>query len=449
MPPKPERTLVVIDDDRLLCDTVRHGLIGLGVRVLTAHSGAEGLRLCAERPVDVVLLDQKLPDGDGISFCGPLLERNESAKIIFITAFPSFENAVQAIKVGAYDYLSKPFELGELSLTVNQALRTIDLEHVAQVQQYQGRRDSDRSVLWGGLPEVRRLVGLAAANAAPVLITGQTGTGKTLVAKAIHFQGHGADKAFIAVNCAAIPENLMEAELFGYEKGAFTGAVATVKGLFEMADGGTLFLDEIGEMPLHLQSKLLGALDDQQIRRLGGRTLKAVHARIITATNTDLATAVRERRFREDLYYRLSVMHIAVPPLRERLEDLPELCRGFISQIAPDQVLRLEAEELAALGAYAWPGNVRELRNIIERAILVRSSNSIYPSRLLGPALHADQPPNPTVAAAGPRPLEAVEREHIRATLCHFNGNQTHAAKALGISRSTLVRKLKRLGFSD
>ncbi|MBI5896004.1 MAG: sigma-54-dependent Fis family transcriptional regulator [Desulfobacterales bacterium] len=441
--------MVVIDDDRLLCDTVRHGLNGIGVQVLTAHSGAEGLRLCAERPVDVVLLDQKLPDGDGIAFCGPLLERKESAKIIiFITAYPSFENAVQAIKVGAYDYLSKPFELGELSLAVRQALRTLDLEHVAQVQHYQGKRESDRSVLVGELQEVRHLVALAASNAAPVLITGETGTGKTLVAKAIHFQGQGADQAFIAVNCAAIPENLMEAELFGYEKGAFTGAVATVKGLFEMADGGTLFLDEIGEMPTHLQSKLLGALDDQHIRRLGGRTLNPVHARIITATNTDLAAAVRERRFREDLYYRLGVMHIPVPPLRARLDDLPELCRCFSSQIARDQEIRLEADEIAALRVYPWPGNVRELRNIIERAILVRTSATIRPSCLLGSALQAAPPPdNPGKAAAVPRPLEAMEREHIHATLRHFNGNQTHAAKALGISRSTLVRKLKTLGL--
>jgi DNA-binding NtrC family response regulator len=439
---------VVIDDDRLLCDTVRHGLNGLGLQVLTAHSGADGLRLCAERPVDVVLLDQKLPDGDGINFCGPLLERCEGAKVIFITAFPSFENAVQAIKVGAHDYLSKPFEVGELSLAVRQALRTLDLEHMAQVQHFQGKREGDRAILVGELTEVRRLVSLAAANASPVLITGETGTGKTLVAKAIHFQGKGVDRAFIAVNCAAIPENLMEAELFGYEKGAFTGAVATVKGLFEMADNGTLFLDEIGEMPTHLQSKLLGALDDQQIRRLGGRTAKPVHARIITATNADLAQAVRARRFREDLYYRLGVMHIALPPLRSRLEDLPELCRCFIAQIAPDPEVRLEGDELAALRAYAWPGNVRELRNVLERAILVRTGKTIHPSRLLGRGIESIPAAGPTPASAGPRPLEAVEREHIAAALRHFNGNQTHAAKALGISRSTLVRKLKTLGIS-
>ncbi len=440
---------MVIDDDRLLCDTVRHGLDGQGVQVLTAHSGAEGLRLCAQRTVDVVLLDQKLPDGDGIRFCQPLLEHNESIKIIFITAYPSFENAVQAIKVGAYDYLSKPFALGELNLAVRQALRTLDLEHVAQVQHFQRRRESDRAVLVGRLPEVRRLVALAAANAAPVLITGETGTGKTLVAKAIHFQGQGADKAFIAVNCAAIPENLMEAELFGYEKGAFTGAAATVKGLFEMADGGTLFLDEIGEMPPHLQSKLLGALDDQQIRRLGGRTLNPVHARIITATNADLAAAVRERRFREDLYYRLGVMHIPLPPLRERLEDLPELCRSFLSQITPDQPVRLAIEEIEALRAYPWPGNVRELRNILERSVLVRASTAIQPSCLLGTAICNQTPINRANAAISiPRTLEQVEREHILATLRHFNGNQTHAAKALGISRSTLVRKLKCLGLN-
>jgi DNA-binding NtrC family response regulator len=437
---------VIIDDDRLLCDTVQHGLNGLGVQVRTAHCGAEGVRLCASQPVDVVLLDQKLPDGDGINFCGPLLAHNESTKIIFITAYPSFDNAVQAIKVGACDYLSKPFELGELRLTVGQALRTLDLEHLEQVQHYQRKQESDRTVLVGGhesLKEVQHLVSLAAANASPVLITGETGTGKTLVAKSIHFRGSGADKAFIAVNCAAIPENLMEAELFGYEKGAFTGAVATVKGLFEMADGGTLFLDEIGEMPTHLQSKLLGALDDQHIRRLGGQTFKPVHARIITATNTDLIAAVRERRFREDLYYRLSVMHIPLPPLRARREDLPELCRFFISQIAPDQEIHLDEEEIAALSGYSWPGNVRELRNIIERSILVRKGAAIQPARLLGPTPRPPHP-NPGLSAAGPLPtLDTMERDHIRAALRHCSGNQTHAAKALGISRSTLVRKIK------
>ncbi|MDA8138363.1 MAG: sigma-54 dependent transcriptional regulator [Desulfobacteraceae bacterium] len=440
------RTLLIIDDDRLLCDSVQFTFKAAPFNVFTAHSGAEGLRLCADQTVDVILLDQKLPDGDGVDFCAPLMEHNESAKIIFITAFPSFENAVQAIKAGAHDYLSKPFELGELELTIQQALRTLDLEHMEQVQHFQRKQESDRTVLVGaanGLSEIERLVTLAAANSAPVLITGETGTGKTLVAKTIHFRSPHAGNAFISVNCAAIPENLMEAELFGHEKGAFTGAVAAGKGLFEMAEDGTLFLDEIGEMPFHLQSKLLGVLDDHQIRRLGGQSFKPVHVRVIAATNADLAQAVKEKRFREDLYYRLGVMHIHVPPLRGRPADIAGLVRHFIAQIAPDRTIRVSEEELHRLGQYAWPGNVRELRNVIERAILLSDSADIFPSRLLVQSQSASAPMAETSHTDPIQSLMAAEGDHIRKALAHFQHNHTHAAKALGISRSTLVRKIK------
>lgn len=395
---------------------------------------------------EVVLLDQKLPDGDGIDFCAPILTANENIKIIFITAYPSFENAVQAIKIGAHDYLSKPFELGELDLAVRQALRTLELEHTEQLQHFHRKQQSDRTILVGadqGLQDVVQLIQLAADNQAPVLITGETGTGKTLIARAIHFRSQASHNAFIRVNCAAIAENLMEAELFGHERGAFTGAVAAGKGLFEMADGGTLFLDEIGDLPLHLQSKLLGVLDDQQIRRVGGQTFKSVNVRIIAATNADLADAVQAKQFREDLFFRLSVLHLHIPPLRKRQKDIAQLTRHFISQIAPDQHIVLSSEQLAAMQAYSWPGNVRELRNIIERAILVRNGSQITPALLLGqsplPSSQQETRPPSTVI----EPLAKVERDQIQRALAHYQGNQTHAAKALGISRSTLVRKIK------
>ncbi|MBT8338373.1 MAG: sigma-54-dependent Fis family transcriptional regulator [Desulfatitalea sp.] len=417
-----KRTLAVIDDDRFFCDTVRAALDEFNLTIVSAHNAADGLRQCSNQPVDVVLLDQKLPDGGGIDLCGRLFALNESSKIIFITAFPSFENAVQAIKVGACDYLSKPFDMGELRLAVGQALRTLELEHLEQV---------------------RHLVDLAAANDAAVLLTGETGTGKSLVAKRIHFQGGAARSSFISVNCAAIPENLIEAELFGHEKGAFTGAERTAKGLFEMADGGTLFLDEIGDMPIQLQSKLLGVLDDQRIRRLGGQVYIPVNVRIIAATNADLAERVEKRRFREDLYYRLSVLHIHVPPLRERPDDIADLCRHFLDKIAPDQQIRLDEVQLDALRNYPWPGNVRELRNIIERAILLRSGSEIQPAAML--IQHRPNIPGPVGKPTAPSvaSLAQVEQAHIQQMLRHFNGNQTHAAKALGISRSTLVRKIK------
>ena len=268
------------------------------------------------------------------------------------------------------------------------------------------------------------------------------------MAKAIHFRGGSGDSAFISVNCAAIPENLIEAELFGHAKGAFTGAVTANKGLFEMADGGSLFLDEIGEMPTHLQSKLLGVLDDCHVRRLGGQSFKPINIRVIAATNSDLSASVRERRFREDLFYRLSVVHIHVPPLRERLEDVPDLCRYFMSQIAPDQDIKIDGNQISEMQDYGWPGNVRELRNIIERAILVRNGREIEPARLLGqiPSMHREN--RIENHSEKIRPLQVIEQDYIFKTLHFFNGNHTHTAKALGISRSTLIRKIKSRGPS-
>ncbi len=440
------KKLLIIDDDRLLCDTIREAMADLGIAVTAVHRADEGLRLCESESFDIVLLDQKLPDGRGMAYCAPILSCQDHAKIIFITAYPSFENAVQAIKVGAHDYLSKPFEMGELRLAVTQALRTLELEQVEQVQRYKSRLEGDRINLVGhqaGLKDVQRLVDLAADNGAAVLITGETGTGKTLVSKAIHYSGVKSSNAFIGVNCAAIPENLMEAELFGYEKGAFTGAVATTKGLFEMAAEGTLFLDEIGEIPRHLQSKLLGVLDDQKVKRLGGQSFRPVHVRVVAATNADLASAIETGAFRQDLFYRLSVVRIHVPPLRERLTDLPDLSRYFIKQIAPDQDIELPADEINAMSSYHWPGNVRELKNVIERAILVRRGHSIYPSQLLHISEKSTQAPKRSEDGSPILTLKALEADHIRKTLARMAGNHTQTAKALGISRSTLMRKIK------
>ncbi len=448
MPKTAKRTVLIIDDEKVFCDTARDYLARDGLEVLTAPTGAEGLAICSGRRMDVVLLDQKLPDGEGHALAQAILEQNDQAKIIFITAYPSFENAVKAVRAGAHDYLSKPLDPQELKLTVENALRTLDLERVEQVHRYVKEKERERSILvgtGGGLAEVARLIESAAGSDAPVLITGETGTGKNVVAKEVHFRSRRGNADFVSINCAALPENLIEAELFGYEKGAFTGAVAAKKGLFEIADGGTLFLDEIGEMPQHLQTKLLGAIEDRAIRRVGGTVSKPVNVRIIAATNTDLTRSLGAG-FRKDLYYRLSVIRIHIPPLRERKGDIPELCSYLLNQISGRRI-ELPASEIEKLASYPWPGNVRELRNVLERSLLVHKG-PIQPSLLLEKpsAAAAFTPPVPAGGHGIPT-LEETEKELIGSALAQLSGNITQTAKALGISLSTLKRKIKEYGL--
>jgi len=445
------RTLLIIDDEKPFCEAVRDYLESERLEVLYVHTSADGARVCSERRIDVVLLDQKLPDGEGHALAPGILEKNEQAKIIFITAFPSFENAVAAVRAGAFDYLSKPIDPEELKMMVESAMRTLDLEQVEQLQNYTREKERDSAVIvgkHGSFPEVIRIVDMAATTKAPVLISGETGTGKNLVAKSIHYKGSNAGSAFVSINCAAIPENLIEAELFGYEKGAFTGATYAKKGLFEMADGGTLFLDEIGEMPLHLQSKLLSVLEDRTVRRVGGTTVRPVFVRIIAATNADLEQ-VLGKTFRKDLYYRLSVIRIHIPPLKDHREDVPELCSHIMSEITSGKVTQLPKEEIEKLKAYDWPGNVRELKNILERALLLQRSTYLSPSQLIERSTAPVKMMPTSVSADGElKTLEKAERELIEFTLSKLSGNVTQSARALGLSLSTLKRKIKEYGFT-
>ncbi len=448
-----KKTLLIIDDEKVFSNTVRDFLESDHLNVLTAHTGAEGLDICASRKVDVVLLDQKLPDGEGHTLAPVILEKNDQAKIIFITAFPSFENAVTAVRSGAHDYLSKPFDIEELRLTVENALRTLDLERVEQVQNYSRDKDREASVIVGSsgaFAEVVGLVDMASSVDGPVLITGETGTGKNLVAKTIHYKSPFGRSAFISINCAALPENLIEAELFGYEKGSFTGATGAKKGLFEIADGGTIFLDEIGDMPLHLQTKLLSVIEDKMVRRIGGTTATSVNVRIIAATNADLEHALG-KTFRKDLYYRLSVVRIHIPPLREHRDDIPPLCTYLLSKIAPGQSIELSELELAKLKEYDWPGNVRELRNILERAMFLQKGSALAPSLLVersSPPPAPSQPLSFSTSSEGTiKTLAQVERETIQGALTALSSNLTQTAKTLDISLSTLKRKLKEYGL--
>lgn len=444
------KTLLVIDDDKVLCDAVREHFSSRKIEVLSAHSGREALAICPKRRVEVVLLDQKLPDVEGHTLCPSILQHNDQAKIIFISAYPSFESAVKAIRLGAYDYLSKPFELEELNLAVENAFRTLSLEKVEQLQNYKIERESEESVLigsGGGLAEAMKLVDLAASVESPVLITGETGTGKNLVAAAIHYKSSARRAAFIAINCASLPEHLVEAELFGYEKGAFTSAVSSKKGIFEMADGGTLFLDEIGEIPIHLQSKLLTALEDKKIRRIGSESIRPVEVRIIASTSVPLESVLGSS-FRKDLYYRLNVIRIHLPPLRERRQDIPELCSYLLKKRAGGAEIRLPDSEIAKLQEYEWPGNVRELKNVLERASILQRGSILRPSELLLTAgNNADTPLLSAFPEGKLTTLMEMEKAYIKYALDNLGHNQTQTARSLGISLSTLKRKIKEYGL--
>lgn len=451
MSPEPVKikNLLIIDDDKIYADTVKDYFARDSMRVFVTHTAKEGLETCSRERIDVVLLDQQLPDAEGHALCPAILKHNEATKIIFATAYPSFENAVKALKAGAHDYLTKPFGLEELGLTVEQAIRTAELEGIEQIQAYQREKESEEAALVGaGLAEVERLTGLAAGSDSPVLITGETGTGKTLVAKAIHYRSGISGAPFVGINCAALPENLIEAELFGYDKGAYTGAVTARKGIFEMAEGGTLFLDEIGEMPLALQSKLLSVLEDKTVRRLGSESFRRVNVRIIAATGIDLKRTLGAA-FRKDLYYRLSVIRIHLPPLRERRQDIPELCGYLLKHMGYRHADLSEAEQ-ANLMKYDWPGNVRELKNILERAIILQHGSELRPSLLLetmrgiAPTASDCLPP---LAGDDMATLAEMEKRHIRQALDKLRGNLTQTARALDISLSTLKRKIKEYGL--
>ncbi|MFA5354617.1 MAG: sigma-54 dependent transcriptional regulator [Thermodesulfovibrionales bacterium] len=439
-----KRTLLIIDDDTLFCDAMLEHF-SPRMNVFTAHTGKAGMQVCSEKRVDLVLLDQNLPDCEGYTLCPSILHYNEQTKIVFISAHPSFENAVNAVRSGAYDYLSKPLELEELTLTIDNALKTLALEKAVQIEDYKNRRKGEEAVLTGkGLAEVLTLIDRAAAVDAPILITGETGTGKNVLARTIHNRSPLDKEAFISVNCAALPENLIEAELFGHEKGAFTGATSVRRGVFEMAEGGTLFLDEIGEMPLHLQSKLLSVLEDKRIKRLGGETSRPVDVRIIAATNAEIE-GLLGKSFRADLYYRLSVVRIHIPSLRERKEDIPDLCAFFLKHLAPGEELAIPGAEMERLMGYDWPGNVRELKNIIERAFILRREGELRPSELIS---HSRPSPYPNGAGTETAviPLHEVEKKHILRAFHSLSENLSRTAQALDISLSTLKRKLKDYG---
>ncbi len=450
---KPPHSVLIIDDDRLLCQMVGDFLASEKLRVVGAHSGRQGLELCSQHHFDVVLLDQKLPDGEGYALCPQIIASSENAKIIFITAYPSFKNALMAIESGAFSYLTKPFDLKELKIAIDKCLRMNELEKAEESLQYQSRRESFAGALigeGGSLASISGMIATAARSRSPVLITGETGSGKSLVARLIHRQS-GLHGPFMAINCAALPENLIESELFGHEKGAFSGAQAAKKGLLEIAENGSILLDEIGEMGFHLQAKLLGVLDEMQIRRIGGIIFHPVQVRIIAATNAHLERKIKEKEFREDLFYRLNVIHIHLPPLRERKEDIPRLVQVFLREMAPQRKLALKKSDLEEMRNYDWPGNVRELKNVIERAVIHAPEDGEVQVQPLLPMAPRAQEPVMQLSGKGGEILtmEEMQKRYAAWAAKRMNNNLTRTAKALGLSLNTLKKRLSAARSTD
>jgi DNA-binding NtrC family response regulator len=452
------RRILVVDDEKLIRWTLRERLEKEGHVVLEADTGAVALDVLRQEEVDLLLLDFKLPDTDGLEILRAAKERRPAPAVILMTAFASVQSAVEAMRLGAYDYVKKPFNLEEMVLEVGRALETVTLR--AEVSRYQSLDRARFAIanLIGSskkTQEIRTLVQrVAKSGARTILITGETGTGKGLVARAIHWESEQAGTPFLNVTCTALPETLLESELFGHERGAFTDARATKKGLFELADTGTVFLDEIGDLPLSLQGKLLRFLEDKTFRRLGGTRDISVDVRIVAATNKDLKAAVKEGRFRSDLYYRLNVIPIPIPPLAQRKEDVPDLVRHFVSLYAEEfkkSGTGFDADAERALAAYPWPGNIRELKNTIERAMLLAEK----------PALGLDDLPFEIREGGGgaraatfvlPRDgvdLDDVHKDLLLQALERARFNKTAAGKLLGLNRDQVRYWMRKYKIAD
>jgi DNA-binding NtrC family response regulator len=438
--------LLLVDDDDDLRQDLTHLFRRQGHEVTAAASGEDALDKAAHARFDVALLDLHLPGISGIDVLVHLKERQPELEVLMLTAHSSIETAVEAMRRGAYDYLTKPFRTPDLTVHVQKAFEKVQLARRERQWLQQLSYESPRYRLVGSSAAMRKIVALiekVAVTDATVLVRGASGTGKELVARALHTNSPRRTRPLVTINCAALQENLLESELFGHEKGAFTGAVAAKPGLVEVAEGGTLFVDEIGEMAPGLQAKLLRVMEDGHFRRVGGTQELTADIRVIAATNRDLAEEIKAGRFREDLYYRLNVVPIYLPPLRERREDIPELVEHFLTtrQIGPVRA-HVDADALKALKAHSWPGNVRELANVLERAQIL-ADNHIITVDDLPENLTAAAPPA-TEQGSDPRHLSEVERRHVQSVLQQEKGNKVHAARVLGVSRRSLYRLIEK-----
>ena len=442
--------VILVDDDQTMCEMLEEDLGRRGFEVRWFADGEQALKEIAGNNVDVVLTDLNLPGVNGLELCRRMKESRSDIPVIVFTAFGSMESAIGAMRAGAFDFVTKPIDLGLLSIALDRAIRHGQLQQkvavLSKALQESGRFDD----IVGESDVMRRLFDIlarVAGSPASILITGESGTGKELVARAIHKRSDRASRPFLAINCAALPESLLESELFGHKRGAFTDAKSDHDGLFIRASGGTLFLDEVGELPLALQPKLLRALQERRVRPVGGGAEVPVDVRIVAATNIDLEKAIESRRFREDLYYRLNVIHIPVPPLRERGTDVLLLAKHFLHDIAVrsnKDVHGIADPAAARLLTYPWPGNARELRNAIERAVALTTFDMITLDDLPD-KVRRHRPELPFTSASDSTKLLSlrdVEQQYIEHVLRLCDGNRTRASQILGLDRKTLYRKL-------
>jgi len=448
----------VVDDEKEMVDLVHLGLKKRGFNVVPLSSAAEALTALTEHDVDVVITDLNMKGMTGLELCQKIVADRPDIPVIVLTAFGSFETAVGAIRAGAYDFVTKPVEIEALAIAIRRAAEKRQLRGEVKRLREVVASTRGRGDLIGASPsmqQVYQLIEQVSATDATVLITGESGTGKEVVAREIHKRSRRKDGPFVAINCAAVPEALLESELFGHAKGAFTDAKASRQGLFQQAHGGTLFLDEIGEMALSLQPKLLRALQERKVRPVGSETEVPIDVRLVTATNRDLDEMVESKAFREDLYYRINVIHIPLPPLRARGGDVLMLAQHMLRQYAAvfeKKVVGLSPAAAERLMAYEWPGNVRELGNCLERAVALAHFEEIQVEDL-PEKMRKSSSPRTTALAGNEMPelltLEEVERRHVLRVLEACHGNRTDAAKVLGLDRKTLYRKLLRWGVTD
>jgi two-component system nitrogen regulation response regulator GlnG len=484
------QTVLIIDDEKDVHYSFRRLLEKEPLEILSAESGDEGVRLARKSAPDLIVMDIRMGHTSGLDTLKELRQHNPKQVVIMMTAYGTSQTAIEAMKLGAYDYVLKPFDIPHLKQLLSEALAAA--QAMKQIVAFPTKAPEEKSqTIVGNSPamqQVYKLIGQVAPTNTTILITGESGTGKELVARAIYQNGSRVNKPFIAINCAAIPENLLESELFGHEKGAFTGALAQRIGKFEQCDGGTLFLDEIGDMPLTTQTKILRVLQEGEISRVGNNQSIKTDVRIIAATNKDLWQAVQRKEFREDLFYRLNVVRLNLPPLRERATDVPILVAYFLNKFRlkqPTGPSQIADEALAAIQRHTWPGNVRELENCIQRAMVLASGNTITLANLPEEIARGSRAPvaEPVLPVGAPIPppadpllagapdanrndlaraveilfefarrekeklLPAVERELIRRALAETSGNQVQAAKLLGMTRATLRKRVDKFGI--